>query len=162
MQKQNKSISEYQMYLFNEGTNYYAYNMLGAHPVKNGAEEGYRFAVWAPNASSVSVVGEFNNWNSKSNVMTFHWQFGVWEAFVSNARPNMAYKYYITTQKGSSFFKADPYAFHAQLPSETASVTANIYDYAWNDKKYISKKKQFYDKPMSIYEIGRASCRERG
>ena len=153
MQEKKENLSEYQLYLFNEGTNYYAYKMLGAHNITVDNEEGYRFAVWAPNAKSVSVVGEFNEWDEKSHVMKKHEKFGVWEIFVPHVKKNMLYKFYIVSSNGTELYKADPYAFAAQLRPETASVTADINNYVWNDKNYRRKQKTIYDKPAMIYEV---------
>ena len=137
------------MYLFNEGTNYYAYKMLGCHQT----EKGFRFSVWAPNASKVSVVGNFNDWNPEANVMSLSKPFGIWELEIEGLKIGELYKFVITDKKGKVVFKADPYAFQSELRPGTASVTSNINDYKWKDAKYINKAKNIYESPKVIYEM---------
>ena len=153
MTNENLRLTELQLYLFNNGTNHYAYRMLGAHKGSFDGEEGYWFSVWAPNAANVSVVGDFNGWVPSANVMYKHQKFGVWEVFIPNVGKNVVYKFYIETQKGEAIYKADPYAFASQLRPETASVTTELDDYTWNDKRYMSKVKAPYDEPFMIYEL---------
>ncbi len=153
MTNENLRLTELQLYLFNNGTNYYAYRMLGAHKGSIEAVEGYWFSVWAPNATNVSVIGDFNEWNPSANVMYKHSKFGVWELFIPNVGTNALYKFYIVTEKGEAIYKADPYAFASQIRPETASVTTELHDYTWNDKRYMSKVKAPYEEPFMIYEL---------
>lgn len=152
-------ITDFQLYLFNEGTNFQSYNMLGSHYVEtehNGKKvKGWRFAVWAPNAKKVSLVGDFNGWNSNSDVLEKIGTTGVWYGFYENIDEGMLYKYAIEGVNGQTVLKTDPYAFCNELRPETASVTHRIDTYKWKDKKWLSnrEKKVPYDAPMNIYEI---------
>lgn len=137
------------MFLFNEGTNYYAHKMLGAHRTK----AGFRFAVWAPNARYVSVVGDFNGWDSKKHSMNLHQKFGVWEVEVEGVGVGEHYKFYIETLEGEELYKSDPYAFENELRPGTASKTCDLSTYNWKDGKYMAKDKHVYDSPKVIYEL---------
>ena len=150
-------LSEYPLYLFNEGTNYYSYKTMGAHPLN----DGYLFSVWAPNASSVSVVGDFNSWNVDSHHMKFHEKFGVWELFVPNLGEDELYKFYVRTRNGEGFYKADPFAFKSELRPNTASVTTRLDKYAWNDDAYVKKRVQPHNDAVIIYEIHVGSWRKK-
>ena len=107
-------ISEMDRYLFGEGTHYEIYNKLGAHPVTYRKKKGMYFAVWAPHASSVSVIGNFNHWDPEANPMKMLDTSGIYECFVPDLGPGELYKYAVTTQAGKVLFKADPYAFQAE------------------------------------------------
>ncbi len=141
-------ISDFQLYLHQEGTNYESYRMLGSHKM----DGGYHFAVWAPNAASVSVVGDFNNWEIGANYMYKHQQFGVFTLFIPDLGDNERYKYYITTKSGEGLYKADPYAFYSELRPNTASITYD-FDYNWGDYDYLRDRQPVYDKPMVVYEV---------
>ena len=108
-------ISEFALYLFGEGTNHQAYDMLGAHPYKKDGAEGYRFAVWAPNAASVCVTGTFNDWDVLLNPMEQIGDTGVWYTFIPGIAEGCMYKFAITDKDGTLHYKADPYAFYAEL-----------------------------------------------
>ena len=153
--KQYDGITDFALYLFGEGTNHQAYDMLGAHPHCKGGADGYRFAVWAPNAASVSVTGAFNDWDTVLNPMEQIGTTGVWYAFVPGVAEGCMYKYAITDRAGDLHYKADPYAFYAELRPGTASVTADLSKYKWHDKKWQKKKEKQapYDRPMLIYEV---------
>ncbi|MDR0930953.1 MAG: 1,4-alpha-glucan branching protein GlgB [Clostridiales bacterium] len=152
----SNDVSAFQLHLFNEGTNYCAYKMLGAHQVDNG----YHFSVWAPNAKQVSVVGEFNDWNSNSNVMNLiSRESGVWSLQIPDIAPGMQYKFHIITKTGKQLFKADPYAFQSQLRPHTASVTTPNSTFAWTDSSYLNKKTNIYEQPKIIYELHLGSWR---
>ncbi|MBO5364762.1 MAG: 1,4-alpha-glucan branching protein GlgB [Clostridia bacterium] len=146
------------MYLFNRGVNYESYRMLGAHPVENG----YRFAVWAPNARSVSVVCDSNGWNREQGAMTLHEKAGIWEGFLSGVKTGENYKFSIETQTGDVVLKADPYAFYAEVRPDTASVTADL-DYTWKDQKWLKEREKtpLYDKPVNIYEMHFGSWKQK-
>ncbi len=154
-------ISEFALYLFGEGTNHQAYDMLGAHPYKKDGAEGYRFAVWAPNAASVCVTGTFNDWDVLLNPMEQIGDTGVWYTFIPGIAEGCMYKFAITDKDGTLHYKADPYAFYAELRPGTASVTADMGHYKWNDKKWETKKRKQapYDQPMLIYEVHPGSWR---
>ena len=131
MRKTNKEekvnyTSEPLLYLFNQGKHYNLYKMLGAHKERREGKKGYRFAVWAPEASAVSVVCDSNGWNKDANPMELHENHGVWETFIEGIDTGEVYKYLITTRNGQELYKADPMAFASQLRPETASVTADL------------------------------------
>ena len=152
-----KWISDYPLYLFNEGTNYYSYNTLGAHAYN----DGYIFAVWAPNAKAVSVVGDFNGWDPTINAMSLRKDFGVWECHIPNAKIGMYYKFLITSMDGKSFYKADPYAFMSELRPGDASRLTALDDYEWQDAYYMNNKKSTYDNPAIIYEVHLGSWKQK-
>ena len=153
--KQYDGVTDFALYLFGEGTNHQAYDMLGAHPHCKDGAAGYRFAVWAPNAARVSVTGAFNDWDTDSNPMEQIGTTGVWYAFVPGVARGCMYKYAITDRAGNLHYKADPYAFYAELRPGTASVTEDLSGYDWHDKKWQKKKEKQtpYDQPMLIYEV---------
>ena len=144
-------ISEMQLYLFNEGTNFESYNMLGAHKTS----KGWRFAVWAPNAEHVSVAGDFNDWTGNGYDLEKIGTTGVWYGTFSDITEGMLYKYAIKSKNGETVLKADPYAFYAEVRPATASVIRDISDYKWKDGTWMSKRKKTppYNKPMLIYEM---------
>ncbi len=153
-------LDEKAMYLFNRGINYESYRMLGAHRMEDGS--GYRFAVWAPNAKSVSVVCDSNGWDRGASPMIFHKDAGIWECCLPQVKPGENYKYSIETQTGEILLKADPYAFEAEVRPDTASVTADL-SYRWRDKKWIAEREKIslYDKPMNIYEMHFGSWKQK-
>lgn len=142
-------MDEMQSYLFHQGNCAYAYQFMGAHPIRGG----YSFAVWAPNARAVSVVGDFNDWDHNRNPMVNH--DGVWETQISGVKQFASYKYAICGPQGNWFMKADPYAFHAETRPNTASKTYDITAYRWKDKKWMAQRAQFdpYHNPVTIYEV---------
>lgn len=152
---EGRLISPQDVYLFREGTHFEAYNMLGARPVFNstGQIDGYYFALWAPGAVRVSVVGDWNGWKPGTDVMTAIDDSGIWELYIDGIGVGWTYKYAIETAKGDVIFKADPYARFAQLRPETASRTWHD-DYKWHDGVYrIKHSKTPYNEPMVIYEL---------
>ncbi len=146
--------SEPLLYLFNEGKHYNLYKMLGAHKERREGKKGYRFAVWAPEASAVSVVCDSNGWNKDANPMELYENHGVWETFIEGIKEGEVYKYLITTRNGQELYKADPMAFASQLRPETASVTADL-SYEWNDGDWLLRREKTepYNKPINIYEM---------
>ncbi len=150
-----------QMYLFNQGTYYHAYNLLGCHLVKAQNKTGAFFRVWAPNAKSVSVVGDFNGWNATLNKMKKLEKSGIWEVYVEEVSIYQKYKYQITTKKGEKILKADPYAFYQETNGHDASMVYDISGYTWQDKKYLESvnNKNIYSSPMNIYEVNFLSWR---
>ncbi len=153
------SLSELQVYLFKEGTNYESYKMLGAHLDK----EGCHFAVWAPNARSVSVVGDFNNWNDQVHIMDNVSFSGIWEIFIEGVEEGALYKYSIETSSGNRVLKTDPCGFSAELRPNNASRVASIDGYEWNDSQWERRKAEesSQNKPMSIYEVHLGSWRRK-
>lgn len=148
-------IDDAPMYLFNNGSNYESYRMLGAHKMKNEAGcDGYLFAVWAPNAKSVSVVCDGNGWDRTLGVMYKHENSGIWEVFLPDVSEGQNYKFSIETSSGDILLKADPYAFYSEVRPDTASVTTDL-TYGWHDKNWLDRRAETapYDKPINIYEM---------
>ncbi|MFA9376902.1 MAG: 1,4-alpha-glucan branching protein GlgB [Lachnotalea sp.] len=148
-------LGELDQYYFGEGTHYEIYKKMGAHEVTINGTTGVYFAVWAPHAKSVSVVGEFNEWNILSNEMKRLEPLGFYEAFVETAQLGQMYKFLITTKEGDQLYKADPFANYAQLRPGTASIIANINNFSWDDDSWIKKRmeKDMKKEPVSIYEV---------
>ena len=155
---------DFPLYVFHHGQNFKAYEFFGAHPLKSGKEKGYIFRVWAPHAESVSVVGDFNEWNPQAHKMTRLLDGETFELFIGGIKEYCIYKYCIQTKDGRCLYKADPYAFHAETPSKTASKTYNLEGFRWGDREYLNerKKKNSYSSPMNIYEINALSWRQYG
>ena len=126
-------ITEVDRYLYNNGRHYEIYEKLGAHPENHEGNDGMYFAVWAPHASQVGVVGDFNGWDPEATSMTLLADSGIWEAFVPDLGIGELYKYAITARSGKILFKADPYAFQAEYRPQTASVTADLSGFPWKD-----------------------------
>lgn len=147
-------------YLFHQGTNYKAYEYLGAHFVKRGKKEGVVFRVWSPSAKSVSVVGDFNGWDKSANPMIN--DDGVFETFVEGLKMYDNYKFCVVSDKGE-VLKADPYAFHAETTPETASKIYAIDGYKWNDGEYVAQRaaKNTHTLPMNIYEVNLLSFKRK-
>ena len=150
-------ISEYDMYLFGTGVHYDIYKKLGAHPQKSGNRyKGVEFAVWAPNAKSVHVIGTFNGWDETADEMTRLEPNGIYELFVPKAKVGDLYKYLIETKDGRKLYKADPYANYAELRPGTASRIADISAIKWTDDVWMKERREtenIYEKPMNIYEV---------
>ena len=147
--------------VFHTGDSVHAYNLLGAHLVNWNDRDGCVFRVWAPTAKSVSVAGEFNNWDNEATFM-YDIGYGVWEVFVEGVEEFCAYKYCIESEYGDRLMKADPYAFHAQTRPGQASVVYDIESYSWNDSEWFNKRKEnnISSSPMNIYEIHAGSWRK--
>ncbi len=149
-------FSELDMYYLGQGTHYDIYKKLGAHPTKRRGKKGVYFAVWAPNAEKVSVIGTFNDWKEDANEMTRLEPMGVYELFVAGAAEGDLYKFYIETPDGRKLYKADPYANYAELRPGTASRVTDIDKIEWSDTKWMEKRKACKDvhsQPMAIYEV---------
>lgn len=155
--KTGEFLGEIDDYLFSEGRHQRLWQVLGAHLVdKKGAKKGVHFAVWAPNASSASVVGNFNGWDRDSHIMAVRGSTGIWECFVPDIGEGEVYKFALSDQHGIDLpQRADPFGFGSEHPPRTASVVRKIDDYKWNDEKWIKKrqKTQRFDQPISIYEV---------
>jgi 1,4-alpha-glucan branching enzyme len=147
--------------VFHTGDSVRAYDFLGAHLVNRNDKNGVVFRVWAPTARSVSVAGDFNNWNNEANYM-YDIGYGVWEVFVEGVKQFCTYKYCIESEYGDRLMKADPYAFHAQTRPGQASVVYDIESYSWNDSEWFNKRKEnnISSSPMNIYEIHAGSWRK--
>lgn len=148
-------ITEFDQYLFGQGTHYDLYNKLGAHPMAVDGEEGVYFAVWAPNAEAVSLVGNFNEWDENATPMERLEPLGIYEIFLPEMKIGDIYKYCVTTKAGYTILKADPYGFQAELRPNNASVIADISDFKWQDSRWMKKREKFDDKkdPMFVYEV---------
>ena len=148
------------------GNHYKIYEKLGAHPMKRDGVEGVQFAVWAPHACSVSVIGEFNMWDARLHKMIMRGSSGIFELFVPGAWEGAAYKYEITAKSGDKLYKTDPYGNYAELRPGNASRITSLDGYKWQDgsyqKKHQKKSRDVRDKePMSIYEVHLASWKKR-
>lgn len=143
------------LYLFSEGTHYEIYKKLGAHKIIHQGVEGVHFAVWAPNANRVSVIGDFCGWDGRVYPMRNINHSGVYEVFIPGIEENNRYKFEIRTEDGRVIEKSDPYANYAELRPNTASVVTNLEGYEWQDSEYEEKKraKDLLNRPISIYEV---------
>ena len=149
------AVTDMDQYLFGQGTHYEIYKKLGAHPAEMNGEKGVYFAVWAPNAKDVRVVGEFNRWGSDGYRMTRLEPLGIYEVFIPELKEGSMYKYLIETRSGEYLYKADPFAFYAEKRPGNASIVADIDHFTWHDAKWMEKRKS-WDGPkeaMSIYEV---------
>ena len=157
--KTKKQKSNKDLYLFHEGTNYRSFEYMGAKPAKRGKGVGVILRVWAPNALSVSVVGDFNDWDRAKNPMQRISENGVWEVFVTGLHEFALYKYSIETKRKNIILKSDPYAFHMETRPETASKFYDITGYEWQDESWMTYKKKHssYESPINIYEIHASS-----
>ena len=155
-------IGELDQYLLGQGNHYEIYKKLGAHLVDDGDKKGTYFAVWAPNAQKVSVIGEFNDWDLTADVMERNDPVGIYTCFVEGAKENEMYKFCIETKKGELLYKADPYANYAELRPGTASRITDISKIKWTDKVWMDQRLKWdhKEKPMSIYEVHIGSWRK--
>ena len=148
-------ISDFDQYLFGQGNHYDIFRKLGAHLTEYEGQKGVHFAVWAPHAVAVHVIGEFNGWNETSHPMNRLEPLGIWEVFVPGVQLGCLYKYLIEAQDHSLLYKADPYATEAEMRPGTASKVSDISDFRWSDKDWMEKrkKKDPKEEPMAIYEV---------
>ena len=156
------ALSEFDLYLFHQGTNYHAQEMLGAHFIEQNGRRGVRFTVWAPNANAVSVVGDFNDWSVLVNPMSRIGDGEIWETFVEGLGEGETYKYAIEPQWGGPrIMKADPYGFYAEKKPQTASRTYDMNHYEWQDAAWQERKEResSYERPMLTYEVHAGSWR---
>jgi len=152
----NYFLSDFDLHLFIEGSHLRSWEKLGAHVDSFDGEEGVRFAVWAPNAEKVSVVGEFNSWDSNVSPLSNRGDSGVWEGFVPGAAKGSLYKYAVKSKhNGYCAQKADPYAFFSEIRPKSASIVWNLSDYEWNDSEWMSSRAEqnSLTSPISIYEV---------
>ena len=160
-------IGELDQYLFGHGTHYEIYKKMGAHKVTVDGVEGVYFAVWAPHAEKVSVVGEFNHWEVDADEMERQEPAGIYTRFVPEAKEGDMYKFCIETMEGEKLFKADPFANYSELRPGNASRVADIAHFNWTDEAWMEARKKWYNtkNPMSVYEVHMGSwmrhpCRE--
>ena len=161
---ENMKFTDLDQYLFGQGTNYEVYKKLGAHPGTQRGKKGVYFAVWAPNAQAVSVIGDFNGWDETANPMKKVGPIGVYEVFVRGAEIGQLYKFFITGAHGEKLYKADPYANEAEKRPGTASRITDITDYKWKDATWIRNREKYDYKtqPMAIYEVHPGSWMKHG
>jgi 1,4-alpha-glucan branching enzyme len=155
-------LTDFDLHLIGEGTHYRTYEKLGAHIREIGGVRGVHFAVWAPNALRVSVIGNFNNWDGRVHPMRLHPGVGVWEIFIPGLGEGELYKYEIKSRyRGYMVHKADPYGFYAEVRPSTASIVYNLEGYEWGDQEWMSvrRQRQRLDAPISIYEVHLGSWR---
>lgn len=153
--QQSTLLSADDVFLFNEGSHFKLYDKLGAHLATVDGVDGTYFAVWAPNARSVSVVGEFNGWNADSHPMRSEGASGIWELFIPGEVQGCVYKYHIVSHnQGYTVDKADPFAFHTEAPPQTGSVVWDL-AYEWGDGEWMTNRANVNgaDAPISIYEV---------
>ncbi|HEX7226542.1 MAG TPA: 1,4-alpha-glucan branching protein GlgB [Candidatus Binatia bacterium] len=154
-------ITDDDSHLFNEGSHFRLYDKLGAHVVQHAGESGTYFAVWAPNAEQVSVIGNFNDWDKSRQPLAPKASTGIWEGFVPGIGQGSLYKYHIRSRvSGYRVDKADPFSCFNEIPPKTASIVWDL-DYQWNDQEWMAKRQQHnrLDKPMAIYEMHVGSWR---
>jgi 1,4-alpha-glucan branching enzyme len=154
-------LGELDCHLLAEGSHWRAYEVLGAHPRRLDGVDGMAFAVWAPNAGRVSVVGPFNRWDGRVHVMRRRFECGVWEIFVPGVGAGELYKFEVRTRGGSIVLKSDPYAFAAELPPGTASRTCGATPFAWSDQAWMARRASATPRsaPLAIYEVHLGSWR---
>ncbi|GAB4271688.1 MAG: 1,4-alpha-glucan branching protein GlgB [Deferrisomatales bacterium] len=154
-------LSELDLYLWNEGTSRRAYLFLGAHPRVHEGVEGTAFAVWAPSALRVSVVGDWNGWDGRVHPMRVRGTSGVWELFLPGVGRGALYKYEIKTRSGEILLKADPFGFLHQAPPETASVVWGLPERPWRDERWMARRREqdWLSRPMACYEVHLGSWR---
>ncbi|MEJ2186463.1 MAG: hypothetical protein P8Z36_11045, partial [Gemmatimonadota bacterium] len=146
-------MTDADIYLFNEGSHFRLYDKLGAHPGADGSQAGTQFAVWAPNAQHVSVVGDFNGWDPGATPLEPRAESGIWEGFVPDVGPGALYKYHIkSNHNGYRVEKADPFGFQHEEPPRTASVVTAL-DYDWGDAGWMRMRgeRNALSAPLSIY-----------
>jgi 1,4-alpha-glucan branching enzyme len=158
------TLTEHDIYLFREGTHTRLYEKLGAHPGVAGDEHGTGFAVWAPNAEAVSVIGDFNGWDRSRDALALRTDgSGIWEGFIAGVGPNARYKYHVASRyRGYRADKGDPFAFAWEAPPQTASRVCDL-DYPWHDGKWMAERRarNALGAPLAIYELHLGSWRRR-
>ena len=157
-------LGDIDVYLLAEGNHLEMYKKLGAHVAEMDGVKGVSFAVWAPNAKRVSVVGNFNNWDGRVYAMRKHPSCGVWDIFIPGLDEGEIYKYEIKTQEDYILVKSDPLAFWSEVRPKTASVVYDLNHYHWEDENWMKYREEYnaFDKPMSIYEVHLGSWKRKG
>lgn len=159
----SSTLGDVDIYLLAEGNHLDMYKKLGAHIMEKEGVKGVGFAVWAPNAKRVSVVGGFNNWDGRVNVMRKHPSCGIWDIFIAGIGEGELYKFEVKTNSDHIFLKSDPIAFYAECRPNTASIVYDINRYVWSDSDWMNYRSEYnsFDKPMSIYEVHLGSWRRK-
>jgi 1,4-alpha-glucan branching enzyme len=156
-------LSDHDIYLFNEGSHFRLYDKLGAHPMRLNGIDGTHFAVWAPDAERVSVLGNFNDWDNTSHPLSPRAGSGIWQGFLPGVGKGELYKFHIRSRFGGyRVDKTDPFSIFNEVPPKTASIVWDL-NYTWNDQEWIDRRpeRNGLDKPMAIYEIHLGSWRRR-
>ncbi len=149
-------LTDFDLHLIGEGSHYKTYEKLGTHIMEINGIKGVHFAVWAPNAKRVSVIGDFNRWDGRRHPMRILGASGIWEIFIPGLNEGELYKFEIKSrQKKQIFEKSDPYAFYSEIRPKTASIIYDINKFQWNDTEWMKmrSKKNWYESPVSIYEV---------
>ncbi len=156
-------FTDYDLYLLGQGRHYRSFEKLGAHRRVVDGVAGINFAVWAPNASRVSVVGDFNQWDGRRHALRKHHSNGLWEIFLPGLDDGHLYKYRIHPRAGEAIEKADPYAFRSEVPPKSASMIADIDQYVWSDQNWMQQRASFdfHQQPVSVYEVHLGSWKQR-
>jgi 1,4-alpha-glucan branching enzyme len=157
-------LTDFDMHLFGEGRHLRTYEKLGAHVTTVGHTRGVHFAVWAPSAHRVSVIGDFNGWDGRVHVMRNLMPGGVWEIFLPDLEAGEHYKFEVRTRAGHVLEKSDPYAFYSEVPPRTASIVHDASGYEWQDAAWIQERREagsWFERPMSIYEVHLGSWRRK-
>ena len=149
-------LTSFELYLHGEGTNHESYRTLGAHSVKSEGVDGVRFAVWAPNAEVVSVIGDFNRWDRTWHPMRLR-DGGIWEIFIPGLTEGANYKYSVLSRTGEEQQKADPYAFFAEIPPKTASIVWSLSNYTWTDAEWMPSPRRPRVVPRTRFHLRSAS-----
>jgi 1,4-alpha-glucan branching enzyme len=155
-EEQRYFLTDYDLHLLIEGSHYRAWEKLGAHPAEVGGERGTWFAVWAPNARDVSVVGDFNGWEAGAHPLGNRGDSGIWEGFISGVDKGALYKYAITSNvNGHREDKADPYAFACEIRPQSSSMVWDLSGYEWVDQDWLAQRGRHHavDAPVAIYEV---------
>lgn len=158
-------LTDFDEYLLAEGTHLYMYERLGSHLARYDDRDGVEFAVWAPNALRVSVIGDFNNWDGRRHVMRFHHNSGIWSIFIPGLREGTLYKYEIKTRyMDYTVAKSDPVGFFSEMRPKTASIVWDLDKYQWGDAQWLEErdKRHRLDQPINIYEVHLGSWRRKG
>ena len=147
-------LTPFELHLHAEGTLHESYRTMGAHEMEIDGQHGVRFAVWAPNAQYVAVVGDFNEWNRRKHPM-FWRDSGIWELFVPGIAQGAHYKYVVISHSGWEQWKCDPYGFFAEVPPRTASIVWSLDNYQWSDTEWMEKraKHDVLHEAVAIYEV---------
>ena len=156
-------LSEFDIHLFKSGKHHRLYEKLGSHIIEYKGDQGTYFAVWAPNATAVSLIGNFNHWNNETHRLHARWdESGIWEGFFPGIGKGEVYKYAIFSTSGEYLEKADPFGIKHEVPPKTASVVWNE-NYSWKDSAWLEERKNTAAnvKPYSVYEVHAGSWRRK-
>jgi 1,4-alpha-glucan branching enzyme len=148
-------LTDYDLHLLGEGCHWQSYQKLGAQMREANGVSGVNFSVWAPNAESMSIVGDFNGWDRRTHAMRKHLPGSVWELFIPGLKAGALYKYSLKLAGGHTFEKCDPYGFAAEVPPRTANIVADLDQYSWGDSDWLLERQQHnsLSKPISAYEV---------